>query len=110
MATEVFQGMSDRDHEQVVFCSDPASGLLAIIAIHNTTLGPALGGTRMWTYDTEAEALQVIEAIVTAFTDAMAEHHAASQYPPVRGMPPTPDPLDNPFADLEDPGMWEVTR
>jgi len=58
MATEVFQGMSDRDHEQVVFCSDPASGLRAIIAIHNTTLGPALGGTRMWTYDTEAEALR----------------------------------------------------
>ena len=54
----------------------------------------------------EAEALQVIEAIVTAWTEAMAEHHAASQYPPLRGMPPTPDPLDNPFADLEDPGMW----
>jgi len=56
----------------------------------------------------EAEALQVIEAIVTAWTEAMAEHHAASQYPPLRGLPPTPDPLDNPFADLEDPAMWGV--
>ena len=35
-------------HEEVVFCHDSASGLKAIIAIHNTTLGPALGGTRMW--------------------------------------------------------------
>lgn len=54
----------------------------------------------------EAEALQVIEAIVTAYTEAMVEHHAASQYPPVRGLPPVPDPLDSPFRDLEDPAMW----
>jgi len=45
------------DHEQVVFCSDPNVGLKAIIAIHNTALGPALGGTRMWNYKTEEEAL-----------------------------------------------------
>lgn len=45
------------DHEQVVFCNDNTTGLKAIIAIHNTTLGPALGGTRMWPYATEAEAL-----------------------------------------------------
>lgn len=45
------------DHEQVVFCNDNATGLKAIIAIHNTTLGPALGGTRMWPYANEAEAL-----------------------------------------------------
>lgn len=44
-------------HEQVVFCSDPQVGLRAIIAIHNTTLGPALGGTRMWPYSTDGEAL-----------------------------------------------------
>lgn len=44
-------------HEQVVFCNDKASGLKAIIAIHNTTLGPSLGGTRMWNYASEAEAL-----------------------------------------------------
>lgn len=45
------------DHEQVIFCSDKATRLKAIIAIHNTTLGPALGGTRMWSYKSEAEAL-----------------------------------------------------
>src|SRR3546814_1305614 len=44
-------------HEQVVFCHDPLSGLKAIIAIHNTSRGPALGGCRMWPYASEAEAL-----------------------------------------------------
>lgn len=44
-------------HEQVVFCEDKTVGLKAIIAIHNTSLGPALGGTRMWNYKTEDEAL-----------------------------------------------------
>lgn len=45
------------DHEQVVFCNDPNVGLKAIIAIHNTALGPALGGTRMFNYKNEDEAL-----------------------------------------------------
>jgi valine dehydrogenase (NAD+) len=45
------------EHEQVVFCNDPASGLKAIIAIHSTTLGPALGGTRFHPYASTAEAL-----------------------------------------------------
>ena len=45
------------DHEQVVFCHDPASGLKAIIAIGSTALGPALGGTRFHPYATEADAL-----------------------------------------------------
>ena len=38
------------DHEQIVFCNDKDTGLKAIISIHNTVLGPALGGTRMWSY------------------------------------------------------------
>lgn len=45
------------DHEQVIFCRSKESGLKAIIAIHNTGLGPALGGTRMWNYANEEEAL-----------------------------------------------------
>ncbi len=45
------------DHEQVVFCSDNASGLKAIIAVHNTKLGPAVGGCRMWDYASDEEAL-----------------------------------------------------
>lgn len=45
------------DHEEIIFCHDKNVGLKAIIAIHNTALGPALGGTRMWNYKTEDEAL-----------------------------------------------------
>jgi len=45
-------------HEEVIFLSEPSCGLKAIIAIHDTTLGPALGGTRMWPYASEAEAME----------------------------------------------------
>ena len=45
------------DHEQVLFCSDAKSGLKAIIAVHNTNLGPAIGGCRMWDYASSDEAL-----------------------------------------------------
>ncbi len=45
------------DHEEIVFCQDKSVGLKAIIAIHNTGLGPALGGTRMWNYASEEDAL-----------------------------------------------------
>ncbi|EGD54816.1 Glu/Leu/Phe/Val family dehydrogenase [Gordonia neofelifaecis] len=47
----------DPPHEQVVFCRDAATGLRAIIAIHNTALGPALGGTRFYPYAAEADAV-----------------------------------------------------
>jgi leucine dehydrogenase len=53
----VFGQLSFKDHEQIVFCNDKDTGLKAIIGIHNTTLGPALGGTRMWQYVSEQEAL-----------------------------------------------------
>ncbi len=53
-----FGDMYSMGHEQVVFCSNPDTGLKAIIAVHNTTLGPALGGTRMWMYNNEQEALK----------------------------------------------------
>jgi len=53
----VFGQMSFDDHEQIVFCNDKDTGLKAIIGIHNTVLGPALGGTRMWKYNNEWEAL-----------------------------------------------------
>lgn len=53
----VFEHPEFRGHEQVVFCHDPAVGLRAIVALHDTTLGPALGGLRVWPYRTEAEAL-----------------------------------------------------
>ncbi|MCS7212572.1 MAG: hypothetical protein NZ844_13210, partial [Chloroherpetonaceae bacterium] len=44
-------------YEQLIFCSDQRVGLRAIIAIHNTTLGPALGGARMWMYPSEQDAI-----------------------------------------------------
>lgn len=53
----VLAKMVSMDHEQVLFCQDRATGLKAIIAVHNTTLGPALGGTRMWNYANEEDAI-----------------------------------------------------
>ncbi|MDR4435637.1 branched-chain amino acid dehydrogenase [Bacillus tequilensis] len=55
---ELFKYMEKYDYEQLVFCQDEQSGLKAIIAIHDTTLGPALGGTRMWTYENEEAAIE----------------------------------------------------
>jgi len=52
-----FEMMEDKEHEQVVFFSDKKSGLRAIVAIHNTTLGPALGGCRMYPYESTEQAL-----------------------------------------------------
>lgn len=49
--------METHGHEQVIYCSNKEAGLRAIIAIHNTTLGPSLGGCRMWNYATYDEAL-----------------------------------------------------
>ncbi|HRH11059.1 MAG TPA: Glu/Leu/Phe/Val dehydrogenase [Bacteroidia bacterium] len=53
----VIAQMMLNNHEQIVYCNDNATGLKAIIAIHNTVLGPSLGGTRMWNYNNEMEAL-----------------------------------------------------
>jgi leucine dehydrogenase len=55
---EIFKYMETYDYEQMVICQDKQSGLKAIICIHDTTLGPALGGTRMWTYDSEDAAIE----------------------------------------------------
>ncbi len=53
----VFGQLSFDNHEQIVFCNDKDTGLKAIIGIHNSVMGPALGGTRMWNYANEYEAL-----------------------------------------------------
>jgi leucine dehydrogenase len=53
----IFGQITTMDHEQLVICHDEATGLKALIGIHNTTLGPALGGTRMWPYLSEEEAI-----------------------------------------------------
>ena len=56
-APSVFDKTAELGHEQVVFCQDEETGLKAIIGVHNTVLGPALGGTRMWNYASDDEAL-----------------------------------------------------
>lgn len=53
----VIAQMSQYNHEQLLFCNDNTTGLKAIIGVHSTVLGPSLGGTRMWMYNNELEAL-----------------------------------------------------
>src|SRR5690606_18665491 len=54
----VFSLLERYGHQNILFCNDPSIGLKAIITIHDTTLGPAIGGTRMLSYRTEEEALE----------------------------------------------------
>ncbi len=65
---EVFKYIQEMGHEQVIFCHDPEAGLKAIIAIHNTNLGPAMGGTRLWPYTTEEDALKDVLLLSHAMT------------------------------------------
>ena len=55
---KLFGKLEEYDYEQLVFCQDKSTGLKAIIAIHDTTLGPALGGTRICEYETDEEAIE----------------------------------------------------
>jgi len=70
----IFDILSSAGHEQVVFCHNPDAGLRAIIALHNTTLGPALGGVRMRPYASEADALADVLSLSRTMTykNAMA--------------------------------------
>ncbi|MBB6112375.1 Glu/Leu/Phe/Val family dehydrogenase [Mucilaginibacter lappiensis] len=64
----IFNQLDAFGHKKVVFCSDPDTGLKAIIAIHDTTLGPAFGSTRMWSYKTEADALNDVLRLSKSMT------------------------------------------
>lgn len=68
----VFSQDDFADHEQVVFVSDEAAGLKALIAIHDTSLGPALGGCRMYPYADEAAALRDVLRLSRAMTEKAA--------------------------------------
>jgi leucine dehydrogenase len=68
MATPLLERMMAEGYEQVIFCSERAAGLKAIIAIHDTTLGPALGGIRLRAYASEAEALTDALRLAQAMT------------------------------------------
>ncbi|MBA7690326.1 MAG: leucine dehydrogenase [Calditrichaeota bacterium] len=65
---DVFKMMSSHDHEQVVFCNEPDIGLKAIIAIHDTTLGPSLGGCRFYPYKTNEEGLNDVLRLARGMT------------------------------------------
>jgi leucine dehydrogenase len=71
----VFDSAEYSEHEQVVFCRDGKSGLFSIIAIHDSTLGPAAGGCRMWPYESEKEAIRDVLRLSQGMTykNAMAE-------------------------------------
>ena len=71
----VFGQMSFDNHEQIVFCNDKDTGLKAIIGIHNTVLGPALGGTRMWNYTSEWEALNDVLRLSRGMTYKLSLIH-----------------------------------
>ncbi len=64
----VFDHPAFEGHEQVIFCSDATTNLRAIIAIHSTTIGPALGGTRMWAYEDNTSALEDVLRLSKAMT------------------------------------------
>ncbi|MEI3604861.1 Glu/Leu/Phe/Val dehydrogenase [Pseudogracilibacillus sp. SE30717A] len=65
---KTFELIEEHDYEQIVYCYDKESGLKAIIAIHDTTLGPALGGTRMWNYSSEEEAMRDVLRLARGMT------------------------------------------
>jgi len=67
-ADTIFSQLEAYGHKKIVYCSDPETGLKAIIAIHDTTLGPALGGTRMWAYKTEQDALHDVLRLSKSMT------------------------------------------
>ncbi len=64
----IFERMEQADYEQLVFCHDKASGLKAIICIHDSTLGPALGGCRFWNYQSEEDAIVDVMRLAKGMT------------------------------------------
>ncbi|HEX2048424.1 MAG TPA: Glu/Leu/Phe/Val dehydrogenase dimerization domain-containing protein [Acidimicrobiales bacterium] len=65
---DVFDRIGADDYEQVVFCHDRATGLRAIVAVHSTRLGPALGGTRFYPYPSEADGLEDVLRLARGMT------------------------------------------
>ena len=74
---DILTYMAEHGHEQLLVCSEPSVGLKAFIAIHDTTLGPAVGGTRIWPFETEEEAIMD----VLRLSEAMTYKSAAADLP-----------------------------
>ena len=64
----IFDKMAEMGHEQLVFCYDKTTGLRMIIGVHDTTLGPALGGCRMWPYESEEAAIEDVMRLSRGMT------------------------------------------
>lgn len=64
----IFDYLEKHDYEQLIFCHDSKTGLKAIICIHDTTLGPALGGCRIWNYESEATAILDVTRLARGMT------------------------------------------
>ncbi len=86
---QVLEYMARYGYEQVVMCHDAGVGLTAIIAIHDTTLGPALGGVRVWDYASEEDALRDVLLLARAMTlkSAAAELNLGGGKAVVVGVP-----------------------
>src|SRR4029078_3530757 len=88
---KLFDMIAEMGHEQLVLCNDNASGYRGIIAIHSTTLGPALGGTRFWQYANDEEA--IVDALRLArgmtYKNAVArlKHRGCDNLQHARGRP-----------------------
>src|SRR2546430_17187995 len=72
MENTIFDLMETHDYENILFCQEKTLGLKAIIVIHDTTLGPAAGGIRMWPYQNEQDAIQDAVRLARGMTDKNA--------------------------------------
>src|SRR5438034_8185707 len=73
----LFETIASMGHEQLVLCQDAASGYRGIIAIHSTVLGPALGGTRFWSYPSDEAALIDCLRLARGMTYKRSEEHTS---------------------------------
>ena len=119
----LFDTLAEGGHEQVVYCHNPEVGLRAIVAIHDTTLGPSLGGLRMWPYADEQEALVDVLRLSRGMTykNALAGLHLGGGKAVIIGDPRTDksealmrsfgrfiDSLGGRYITAEDVGMTET--
>jgi hypothetical protein len=105
--TRVMDGIKDKTEVAMIDPSDIELGAMRKCLKSFGEAASEIGFDKPLGHYSEAEALQVVDAIVTCYTEAMVEHHETTKFPPVRGMAPTADPMANPFADLEDDLPWE---
>ena len=104
--TRVKDGIKDKTEVPMIDPSDIELGAMRKCLKSFGEAAGEIGFDKPLGHYSESEALQVIDAIVTCYTEAMVEHHETTKFPPVRGMAATPDPMANPFADLEDDLPW----